>query len=209
MTPASHILAVTGAETTLRMKYDDKVALTQPLPAAAQPRLSLCASETATHSFKIEAVPAEPFTTAAIECPRTPAEGGARSGPDDAKKTGKERVRAHARRPGQGGLQDVVSTEGYARGSNLHHHFAQRRGLLQLVGRELLLGREADCGLDDPAGKQMPVPDPDSKLRIEYCPPKAGEYKLLLSSSTGDYYATASVDCSRFGAEGLKRLKER
>lgn len=62
--------------------------------------------------------------------------------------------------------------------------------------------------LKDPAGKNLPVPDPDSKLRIEYCPPKAGEYKLLLSSSTGDYFATASVDCNRFGPEGVKRLNK-
>jgi hypothetical protein len=36
--------------------------------------------------------------------------------------------------------------------------------------------------------------------------PKAGEYKLSLSPSTGDYYAFAGVDCNRFGPEGLKRL---
>ena len=48
--------------------------------------------------------------------------------------------------------------------------------------------------------------DADSKLRIEYCAPKAGEYKLTLSPSTADYYAFAGVDCSRFGPEGLKRV---
>ena len=61
--------------------------------------------------------------------------------------------------------------------------------------------------LRDPAGKSMPVPDPSSSLRVEYCAPKAGQYKVSLSSSTGDYYAVAEVDCSRFGPEGLKRLQ--
>jgi hypothetical protein len=63
--------------------------------------------------------------------------------------------------------------------------------------------------LRDPKGQKMPVPDPDSKLRVEYCAPKAGEYKLSISASTGDFYAVAGVDCGRFGPEGLKRLNGR
>jgi hypothetical protein len=51
------------------------------------------------------------------------------------------------------------------------------------------------------------VPDPASALRVEYCAPKAGEYKLSLSTNTGDFYAFAGVDCNRFGPEGLKRLR--
>ena len=105
-----HILGVTGTSAKLSMKYEDKVALTKPLPAAAQfLDYRLCASETATHSFKIEAVPDEPFTTAAIECPRTPAEGGARSGPDDPQKTGKDRVQAMLNDLVKAGCKDVVS----------------------------------------------------------------------------------------------------
>ena len=64
------------------------------------------------------------------------------------------------------------------------------------------------ASLKDPQGKNLQVPEPDSSLRVEYCAPKAGEYKLSLSSSTGDYYAVAGVDCARFGPEGLKRLNK-
>ena len=61
--------------------------------------------------------------------------------------------------------------------------------------------------LRDPQGKSMPVPEPDSKLRVEYCAPKAGEYKLILTPSTGDYFSHAGVDCNLWGPVGLKRLK--
>ena len=57
------------------------------------------------------------------------------------------------------------------------------------------------------ANETMPVPDPDSKIRVEYCALKAGEYKLTVTPSTGDFFAHAGVDCNRFGPEGLKRLK--
>lgn len=206
-----HILGVTGAETKLRMKYDDKVALTQPLPAAAQSLdYRLCASETATHTFTIEAVPVEPFTTAAIECPRTPAEGGARSGADDAKKTGKERVQAMLDDLVKAGCKDVVSQPKVMRGDQTFTVTSpDNAACYNWMAASFFSDVKLTAVLKDEAGKNMPVPDPDSKLRIEYCPLKAGEYKLLLSSSTGDYYATASVDCSRFGAEGLKRLRGR
>jgi hypothetical protein len=204
-----HVIGITGAETKLRMKYDDKVALTQPLPAAAQSLdYRLCASETATHTFTFEAVPPEPFTTAAIECPRTPAEGGARSGPDDAKKTGKERVQGLLDDLVKAGCKDVVSQPKVSRGEQTFTVTSpDNAACYNLVAASFFSDVKLTAVLRDPAGKSMPVPDPDSKLRIEYCPLKAGEYKLSLSPSTGDYFATASVDCNRFGAEGLKRLR--
>jgi hypothetical protein len=206
-----HILAATGVEAKLRMKYDDKVALTQPLPAAGQSLdYRLCASETATHSFTIEAVPAEPFTTAAIECPRTPAEGGARSGPDDVKKAGKERVQGMLDDLIKAGCKDVVSQPKVLRGDQTFTISSpDNAACYNLMAASFFSDVKLTAALTDPAGKHLPVPEPDSKLRIEYCAPKAGEYKLRLSSSTGDYFATASVDCNRFGAEGLKRLNQR
>ncbi len=205
-----HILGMTGAETKLRMKYDDKVALTQPLPAAGQLLdYRLCASETATHTFTLEAVPAEPFTTAAIECPRTPAEGGARSGPDDAKKTGKERVQGMLADLVKAGCKDVVSQPTVARGDQTFTVTSPNNAACyNLIVASFFSDVKLTAVLKDPTGLRIPVPDPDSKLRIEYCAPKAGEYKLSISPSTGDYFATASVDCNRFGAEGLKRLNK-
>ena len=204
-----HIIGMTGADTKLRMKYDDKVALTQPLPAAGQSLdYRLCASETATHTFTFEAVPPEPFTTAAIECPRTPTEGGARSGPDDARKTGKERVQGMLDELVKAGCKNVVSQPAVTRGERTFTVKSPNdAACYNLVAASFFSDVKLTAVLKDPAGKSMPVPDPDSKLRIEYCPLKAGDYQLSLSPSTGDYFATASVDCNRFGPEGLKRLR--
>jgi hypothetical protein len=203
-----HILGMTGASTLLSMKYEDKVALTQPLPAAAKNLdYRLCASETATYAFKIEAVPAEPFATAAIECPRTPAEGGARSGPDDATKTGKQRVQAMLDELVKAGCKNVVSQPSVVRGDRtLTVKSPNDAACYNLLTASSFSDVRLTAELRDPAGKKMPVPDPGSSLRVEYCPLKAGDYQLSLSSSTGDYYAFAGVDCSRFGPEGLKRL---
>jgi hypothetical protein len=204
-----HVLGVTGTSAKLSMKYEDKVALTKPLPAAAQfLDYRLCASETATHTFKIEAVPDEPFTTAAIECPRTPAEGGARSGPDDAQKTGKDRVQAMLNDLVKAGCKDVVSQPKATQGDQtLTVTSPDNAACYNLLAASFFPDVKLTAVLKDPAGKSMLVPDPASQLRIEYCAPKAGEYKLSLSASTGDFYSFAGVDCNRFGAEGLKRLK--
>ena len=190
------------------MTYHDAVALTVPLPAAA-PILDyrLCASETATHTFNIQASPAEAFTTAAIECPRTPAEGGARSGPDDARKTGKDRVQGMLDDLVKAGCKSVVSQPKASQGDQTFTVTSpDDAACYNLLVASFFPDVKLTATLKDPEGKNMQVPDPDSKLRIEYCAPKAGEYKITLSPSTADFFSTASVDCNRFGAEGLKRL---
>jgi hypothetical protein len=204
-----HILAFSGDKTLLGMKFEGTVALTVPLPPAAQTLdYRLCASETATHSFKIEAVPVAPFSTAAIECPRTPAEGGARSGPDDAEKSGKARVQSMLDELVKAGCKSVVSQPATVRGDRtLTITSPNDSACYNLLAASYFADVRLTAVLRDPEGKSMPVPDPASALRVEYCAPKAGEYKLSLSSNTGDYYAFAGVDCNRFGPEGLKRLR--
>ena len=205
-----HVLALTGTSAALSMKYNGKVALTQPLPpSGASLDYRLCASETAPHSFEIEAVPAaEPFTTAVIECPRTPAEGGARSGPDDNRKTGKERVQGMVGDLVKAGCTHVVSEPKIARGEQtITVTSPSNPPCYNLLAASFFSDVKIGAVLRDPQGKSMPVPDPDSKIRVAFCAPKAGEYKLTLSPSTGDYFAYAGVDCNRFGPEGLKRLK--
>lgn len=205
-----HVMAFTGTSAVLSMKYDGKVALTQPLPPSSSALdYRLCASETAPHSFKIEGVPAsEPFTTAAIECPRTHAEGGARSGPDDPRKTGKERVQGMLDELVKAGCKHVVSEPKVVRGEqSLTITSPANPPCYNLLAASFFSDVKLNAVLRDPQGKAMPVPAPDSKIRVAYCAPKAGEYKVVLTPSTGDYYAHAAVDCSRLGPEGLKRLK--
>ena len=203
-----HILGFTAQSAMLSMKYEDKVALTVPLPAAA-PTVDyrLCASETATHTFKIDATPEEPFTTAAIECPRTPAEGGARCNKDDPKKTGRERVQGMLDELVKAGCKNVVSEpQVVQREESLTITSPDDAACYNLLAASFFSDVKLSAVLRDPQGKEMPVPEPDSKLRIEYCAPKAGEYKVTISASTADFFAIAGVDCNRFGAEGLKRV---
>lgn len=203
-----HIIGVTGSGAKLSMKYEDKVALTKPLPAAAELlEYRLCASETATHSFKIEAVPAEPFTTAAIECPRLPAEGGARSNAEDAQRTGKERVQSMLDDLVKAGCKNVVSQPKVAQKElSLTITSPENPPCYNFLAASFFPDVRLTAVLRDPEGKSMPVPEPASKIRVEYCSTKAGEYKLTISPSTADFYAYSGVDCPRFGAEGLKRL---
>jgi hypothetical protein len=203
------LLGMTATGALLSMKYADNVALTKPLPAPG-PNVDyrLCASQTATHTFKFEAVPPEPFTTAAIECPRTPAEGGARSGPDDSRKTGKDRVQAMLDDLIKAGCKSVVSQPKAMQGDQTFTITSPNDAqCYNLLAASFFSDVRLSVLLKDPEGKNMVVPDPDSKLRVEYCAPKAGEYKLSLSPSTADFYAFAGVDCPRFGPEGLKRLR--
>lgn len=205
-----HILAMTGGGAMLSMHYDGKVALLQPLPAAAKSLdYRLCASETATHSFKIDGVPAsQPFTTAAIECPRTPAEGGPRSKADDPEKTGTLRVQTMLNELVQAGCRNVVSEPKVAHGEQVFTVTSpDDAACYNLLAASFFDDVKLSAVLRDPAGKELPVPQPGAKLRVEYCPPKAGEYKLTLTPSTGDHFAFAGIDCNRFGPEGLKRLK--
>jgi len=203
-----HILGFTAASATLSMKYQDNVALTVPLPAPSPVvDYRLCASETATHTFKIDAAPEEPFTTAAIECPRTPAEGGARSSKDDPKKTGRERVQGMLDELVKAGCKNVVSQpQVVQRQESLTITSPNDSACYNLLAASFFSDVKLSGLLKDPQGKELPVPDPDSKLRIEYCAPKAGEYKLTISASTAAFFAIAGVDCSRSGPEGLKRV---
>jgi hypothetical protein len=195
------------------MRYEDKVALTRPLPASA-PLVDyrLCASETATHTFKLDAAPSEPFTTAAIECPRAPSEGGARGGPDDPKRNGKERVQAmldELSKP-SASCKHIVSPPSVRRGEQTFTITSPANAdCYNFLAASAFPDVKLTAVLRDPQGQKMLVPDPDSKLRVGYCAPKAGEYKLSISSSTGDYYAVAGIDCSRFGPEGSRRLNGR
>lgn len=205
-----HVMAMTGTSALLSMSYDGKVALTQPLPPAATSLdYRLCASESAPHTFKIQAVPEEPYTTAAIECPRLPAEGGARSGPDDARKTGKERVQGMLGDLVQAGCKHIITEPKVSRGEQVFTLTSPANAdCYSLLAASFFPDVKLTAVLRDPEGNTMSVPEPDSKLRVAYCAPKAGKYKLVVTPSTGDYFAHASVDCPRFGPEGLKRMKQ-
>src|SRR5262249_24792308 len=159
-------------------------------PAAAVIDYRLCASETATHTFKIDATPEdEPFTTAAIECPRLPAEGGARGTRRDPKKSGKERVQAMLDELVKAGCKNVVSEpKVIQKDESLTITSPEDAACYNLLAASFFPDVKISAELKDPDGKNMLVPEPDSKLRIEYCAPKAGEYKLSLSPSTADFY---------------------
>ncbi len=204
-----HVMGMTATGAKLSMRYEGSVALTQPLPASASiVDYRLCASESATHTFKIDAVPAEAFTTAALECPRLPAEGGARSGPDDPQKTGKERVQAMVDELVRNGCKHIVAAPKVTRyDQSIDITSPKNPPCYNFLAASFFPDVELRVALTDPRGNKLPVPEPASKVRVEYCATAAGKYRLEVSPSTGDYFATAGVDCDRFGPEGLKRLK--
>jgi hypothetical protein len=206
-----HILGVSSQGTKVSMRYEGKVALTRPLPAPdTLVDYRLCASETAEHAFVLDATPGEPFTTAAIECPRLPAEGGARSTADDAEKAGKQKLQAMLEQLSKASCKHVVSQPQSLSGEKSFTVTSPDNSdcynfLAASYYPDVLL----TAVLRDPEGRLMPVPDASSQLRIEYCAPKAGKYKLSISPSTADFYSIAAVDCARLGPEGLKRLNGR
>jgi len=204
-----HVLGMTKTLAALTMKYEGNVALTQPIPAAsATLDYRLCASETAPHVFSVEATPAEPFSVAAIECPRTPAEGGARSKEGDGKKAGKDRLMRYMAELVQAGCKNVVTQPQVCRGEQSFTLTSPSdAACYNLLATSYFSDVKLSATLKDPSGKSLPVPEPDSKIRVAYCAPKAGQYSLSLSASTGDYYSYVALDCPRFGPEGLKRLK--
>ena len=206
-----HVLATTGqAGANLSMQYLTTVALTQPLPPPASSLdYRLCASETANHSFRVEAVTSGlPFTTAVIECPRTPAEGAARSPADDNRRNGRELVQGMMDNLLKAGCREVSHQPEVARDSQtITVTSPANPPCYNLVAASAFADVKLTAALSDPSGNSMPVPAPASALRVEYCATQAGKYKLVLTPSTGDYFAWAGLDCSRFGPEGLKRLK--
>lgn len=206
-----HLLGITGQPgSRLSMTYSSTVALTQPLPLpAALLDYRLCASETATHVFRIDPVTGGlPFTTAAVECPRTPAEGAARASADDNRRNGRELVQGMMDTLLKAGCREVSHQPEVARDSQtITVTSPSNAACYNLVAASAFPDVKLTATLSDPHGNSMPVPAPASALRVEYCATEAGKYKLVLAPSTGDYFAWAGVDCNRFGPEGLKRLK--
>jgi hypothetical protein len=204
-----HILGTSGTGAPISIKYTTQVALTKPIPAAS-PLVDyrLCASQTATHTFSLESHE-EPFTVAALECPRAPEEGGSRSKPDDPLTTGKARVSDSVKELAQAGCSTVIAEPSVSRGTQSFTLTSPANGPCF----NLLLGSyfpdvTFSVSLTNPNGNAMPVPPPASKMRVLYCPTKAGQYKVTITPSTSDHYSHASVDCPRNGREGLRREQE-
>lgn len=204
-----HVMGDTGTNALLAMTYEGSVALTRPLPAPAQSvDYRLCASKTAPHAFAINATPAEPFTVAAIECPRSPEEGGSRAKPEDPMTTGRTRLTSLMKGLVKAGCKGVVAEPKVSRGPQT---FTLTSPANAACFNMLIVSYYSDVrfgiSLKDPAGKDMAIPAPAQEMRVAYCPTKAGKYELTVTPNTGDHFAHASVDCPRNGAEGLKRLR--
>jgi hypothetical protein len=192
-----HVLGATGTGALISMKYSGKVALTRPLPAPAPfVDYRLCASETATHSFTLT-TPEEPFTLAALECPRTPAEGGARSKANDPLTTGKTRAsKAFSEFTNQGCRP--ISEPAVYQGAKTFTLTSKEKGSCYHLA---IASHYADVGfgvsLTDPSSQALPVPAPAQEMRVSYCPEQAGKYTLAITPSTNDHYSLADVDCPR------------
>ncbi len=204
-----HVLGTSGTGAPISIKYTTQVALTKPIPAAS-PLVDyrLCASQTPTHTFELQ-TPEEPFTVAAIECPRAPEEGGSRSKPNDPLTTGKLRVTDAVKELAQAGCSTVIAEPSVSRGTQSFTLTSPANGpCFNLLLASYFPDVSFSVSLSNPNGNAMPVPAPASKMRVLYCPTKAGQYKVTITPSSSDHYSHASVDCPRNGREGLRREQE-
>jgi hypothetical protein len=204
-----HLLAATGTGAPITLRYTSSVALTRPVPVpATHLDYRLCASETAAHAFEFSAV-SEPFTVAAIECPRLPSEGGSRAKANDPVATGKAAVAKRLEELTVAGCDHVIADTTVSRGEQSFTLTSPQNAACYnfLVGSSFS-NVKFTVSLTDPNGNAMPVPEPAREMRIIYCPTKAGEYKLSVAPSTQDHFAHASLDCPRNGREGLRRERE-
>jgi len=193
-----HIMGATGTAAPITIRYNGSIALTKPMPApAAFVDYRLCASETAPHAFTLR-TPEEPFTVAALECPRTPAEGGARSKAGDPLTTGKTRVSKALGELGFQGCKKVVAEPAVSQGPQTFTVTSPKNGACYNM---LIASHFRDVSfkvsLTDPKGKALSVPSPAQDMRVSYCPATPGEYSLSITPSSLDHFAHASIDCPR------------
>jgi hypothetical protein len=204
-----HILGTSGTGAPITIKYTGQVALTKAIPAASSLiDYRLCATQTANHSFVLE-TPEQPFSVAAIECPRTPEEGGSRAKPDDPLTTGKARVADSVKELVRAGCSTVIAEPSVSRGPRTFTLTSSANGpCFNMLLASYFPDVTFSVSLTNPNGNAMPVPPSESKMRVLYCPTKAGKYQLTITPSTSDHYAHAIVDCPRNGKEGLRREQE-
>lgn len=202
-----HVLALTGTQEPISVRHQSEVALTRALPSASTNiDYRLCASKKASHKFFLNTTRDEPFTVAAIECPRKPEEGGSRAKADDPETNGKKRAQELLSWMSDSGCKKVVAPPEVRRGEQvftltLNH----RAGCYNMFVASEFKDVRFEVELTDPDGKPLPVPRPAHEIRITHCAKKSGKYKLDVKPSTPDHYATVTVDCPRNGPEGLKR----
>lgn len=205
-----HVLG-TSASAPLTLRYTTpQVALRTPVPPAA-PVIDyrLCAEETANHAFEITSPGGEPFTVAALECARKPAEGGARSKVDDPATNGVARAKARLDELFKAGCNYVVAQPTVQRGKQTFTFTSKANApCLNAVLASQYEDVRLQASLTDPDGFVLPVPPPGRELRVMYCPAKEGKYTLSVQPSSWDHYAEAAIDCPRDGREGLRRANE-
>ena len=175
-------------------------------PPSASIDYRLCASKNASHKFFLNTSRDEPFTMAAIECPRTPEEGGSRAKADDPRTNGKARAQELLSWMSDSGCKKVVAPPEVRRGEQAFTlTLNNRAGCYNMFVASEFKDVRFEVELTDPDGKPMPVPRPAHEIRITHCAKKSGKYKLDVKPSTPDHYATVTVDCPRNGPEGLRR----
>lgn len=202
-----HVLALTGTQSPISIRHNSNVALTQTLPPPS-PNIDyrLCASKNASHKFFLNTTSDEPFTVAAIECPRKPSEGGSRAKSSDPSTNGLGRARELLSWMSKSGCKTVVAPPEVRRNEqDFTLTLSNRAGCYNMFVASEFKDVKFEVELTDPDGKTMPVPRPAHEIRITHCARKSGKYKLRVKPSTPDHYATVTVDCPRNGPEGLKR----
>lgn len=187
-----------------------EISLRYPLPPSGSLLdYRLCATRTATHTFRFESSDDSPFTTAAIECPRTVEEGAPRSKEDDPTTNGLRQAKAALDGLYKAGCNYVVTQPQVLRGKHtLVFNMKQNGPCLSVLVASAFPDVKFQGTYTDPDDNLLPMPEPASSVRVMTCPRKEGKYTLQLQPSTFDHFAQAAIDCPRHGPEGLKREAE-
>jgi hypothetical protein len=194
---------IPGATVDLRLSSEHPLKLPPP-EAAPFVEYRLCAEQAQKVDFALSSN--EPFSFAAIDCPRTQAELE-RTSATDPRTSGLSVVRATMAKLLKSGcatlreptvksglMSSTITSKGTAPCVNLiaAAHFP-----------DTVLSADIE-----PRSANVAVSAPGQSVTAMICSGNSQEYSLRIDSNNSDFYTLAVAECPRFGAEGTAKLRK-
>lgn len=198
--PCVHLLAATSAPAaSVSIVQTSQQPLNTKFPEPAPTwDYRFCPTVSGDYEFRLESSRSEPFTLAAIACPRTVAEGLVRSDPNDPTTSGLDELRGWIADFRARGCRSHAAEPSVSQGKQVVDVDSTRGGPCFNL---LVLSHFADATLtaklSSPNRTVMAEPAPATRLHLEYCPSETGRHQVEITPSTRDHYATVTLDCPR------------